>query len=200
MTSARLTLVVLCLFACASAAAQDPRTGDREQLRALLKRGADALNTRNLDSMSPYVTPEFTLITLDDKKLRGIAAVKDYYKSLYEGPGAVLKAIETHPEADDLTTFIDEKAGVSWGTSKDRYTFTNGDAREMTSRWSAVVQKDGGTWKLVSVHFSANLLDNPVVDTVKASMRNLAIIVGAVMLVIGLAAGMLIRRRRVQAA
>ena len=103
--------------------------------------------------------------------------------------------MEARPEADQPTTFLDDNSGVVYGKSNDRYTFMDGDVREMTSRWSAVVQKDAGTWKLVSVHFSANLLDNPVIDVAKDTARRMMIIIGVVGLVAGLAIGFLLRRR-----
>jgi ketosteroid isomerase-like protein len=176
--------------------AQEPRKEDHDQLRALMKRGADALTTRNIDSMAPYVTPGFTVITIDDKKLKGLAELKQYYNGLFEGSNALLKAIEVRPEADDLTQFLGDNTGVSYGVSNDRYTFRDGDVREMKSRWSAVMQKDGDVWKLVSVHFSGNLLQNPVLDAARGTVHKAALIAGVVMLVVGVVVGFLLGRRR----
>jgi hypothetical protein len=103
--------------------------------------------------------------------------------------------MEVRPEADDLTTFLDEDSGVVYGTSNDHYTFSHGDVREMSTRWTAVVQKDGETWKLVSVHFSANLLDNPVIDAAKNAARRMTIIAGIAGLLAGLVIGFVLRRR-----
>jgi hypothetical protein len=192
----KIWLGALAALLASAVVAQEPRKEDHDQLRALMKKGADALTTRNIDSMAPYVFPGFTVITLDDKKLKGLPEVKQYYGNLFDGPNAMLKAMEVRPEADDVTQFLDDNSGVSYGVSNDRYTFRDGDVRDMKSRWSAVVQKDGGTWKLVSVHFSGNLLQNPVLDAAKSTVRNAAIIAGAVMLVIGILVGWLVGRRR----
>ena len=191
-----VALVVLMLGVPTGALAQEERKQDHDQLRALMKRGAEALSTRKLDVMAPYVHPDFTVVTIDSKKLRGIAELKAYYDGLFEGKGALLKAIEVRPEADEATDFLDANSGVSFGTSNDRYTFLDGDVREMKSRWSAVVQKDGDTWKLVNVHFSANILDNPVLNAAKSALRNTMLIAGAVGLLVGVAIGFLLRRRR----
>jgi len=191
-----VALVVLILGVPTGALAQEERKQDHDQLRALVKKGAEALSTRNLDAMAPYVHPNFTVVTIDNKKLKGIAELKAYYDSLFEGKGALLKAIEVRPEADEATDFLDANSGVSFGTSNDRYTFLDGDVREMKSRWSAVVQKDGDTWKLVNVHFSANILDNPVLNAAKSALRNTMLIAGAVGLLVGVAIGFLLRRRR----
>jgi len=188
-------LALLTLGLTTQASAQEERSQDHDQLRALLKRGAEALNTRQLDTMAPYLHPEFTLVTVDNHKLKGIADLQGYLSELFDGETPMLKSIEVRPEADELTTFLDDDSGIVYGTSSDRYTFSEGDVREMTSRWSAVVQKDGENWKLVSVHFSANLLDNPVIDVAKNTAKRMMVIIGGVGLAAGLAIGVLLRRR-----
>lgn len=185
----------MALLVATSATAQEQRKADHDQLRELLKRGAEALNTRKLDAMAPYLHPDFTVVTVDNRKLRGLPEFKQYWNGLFEGKDAVLKSIETKPEADDLSRFLDDNTGMSFGTSDDRYTFNDGDVRQMKSRWSAVVQKDGDAWKIVSVHFSANLLDNPVLDAAKQAVQKWALIAGAIGIAVGLALGFLMRRR-----
>ncbi len=201
MTRAKIWLFAfaMALLAVTSATAQEQRKADHDQLRELMKRGAEALNTRKLDIMAPYLHPDFTVVTVDNRKLRGLPEFKQYWNGLFEGKDAVLRSIETKPVADDLTRFLDDNSAVSFGTSDDRYTFNDGDVRQMKSRWSAGVQKDGDTWKLVSVHFSANLLDNPVLDAAKQAVQKWALITGAIGIAIGLAIGFLLRRRGVRA-
>lgn len=188
-------LALLTLGLATQASAQEERSQDHDQLRALLKRGAEALTTRQLDPMAPYLHQDFTLVTVDNHKLKGIAELQGHLNELFDGESPMLKSMEVRPEADELTTFLDDDSGVVYGTSNDRYTFSNEEVREMTSRWSAVVQKDGETWKLVSVHFSANLLDNPVINAAKNTAKRMMIIVGGVGLAAGLAIGFLLRRR-----
>jgi ketosteroid isomerase-like protein len=185
----------MALLAAMSATAQEQRKADHDQLRELMKRGAEALNTRKLDAMAPYLHPDFTVVTVDNRKLRGLPEFKQYWSGLFEGKDAVLKSIVTKPEADELSRFLDDNTGMSFGTSDDRYTFNDGDVRQMKSRWSAVVQKDGDAWKIVSVHFSANLLDNPVLDAAKQAVQKWALIAGAIGIAVGLAFGFLMRRR-----
>ena len=185
----------MALLAATSATAQEQRKADHDQLRDLLKRGAEALNTRKLDAMAPYLHPDVTVVTVDNRKIRGLPEFKQYWSGLFEGKDAVLKSIETKPEADELSRFLDDNTGMSFGTSDDRYTFNDGDVRQMKSRWSALVQKDGDAWKIVSVHFSANLLDNPVLDAAKQAVQKWALIAGAIGIFLGLAFGLLMRRR-----
>jgi ketosteroid isomerase-like protein len=189
------TFTLLTLSQATPAYAQEERSQDHDQLRTLLKRGAEALTTRQLDAITPYLHPEFTLVTVDNRKLKGTDELQQYWNELFDGEAPLLKTVEVRPEADQLTTFLDDDSGVVYGTSNDRYTFADGDVREMTSRWSAVVQKDDDTWKLVSVHFSSNLLDNPVIDAAKNAARRMAIIAGIAGLLAGLVIGFVLRRR-----
>lgn len=188
-------LVLLTLGLTIPAFAEEERSQDHEQLRALLKRGAEALTTRQLDAVEPYLHPDFTLVTVDNRKLKGIGELRQYWTELFDGEAPLLKSMEARPEADQLTTFLDGDSGVVYGTSNDRFTFTDGDVREMPSRWSAVVQKVDETWQLVSVHFSANLLDNPVLDAVKVASQRAMVMAGAAGLALGLVIGYLLRRR-----
>ena len=48
-------------------------------------------------------------------------------------------------------------------------------------RLKTLVKKDGGRWKIARVHFSANMLDNPVLAAVKSGWIN-GIAIGGVIL------------------
>lgn len=177
-------------------AQEEARHKDHEALRTLLKTAAEALNTRDFDTIAPLLHPDFTIITVDNQKLTGLNAFERYWNRLFSGEGTVLERIEVNPEADELTRFLDENTGVSHGTSRDTYYFTNGDVRTMKTRWTAVVQKQEGPWKLVAVHFSANLLDNPVLEATRSQTLKIAgsALIGG--LVLGIAITLIARRRK----
>lgn len=61
----------------------------------------------------------------------------------------------------------------------------------MPERWSAVVVKDGGTWKVSRIIFSANILDNPVVTTIKDDIQKFVIIAVLAGALVGIAIGAL---------
>jgi uncharacterized protein (TIGR02246 family) len=186
----------LALMLPAAAPAQPAdRAKDHEQLRALLAQGADALNKRNFDAIAKNIHPNFTIITADSRKHVGLDAFRKYYTGLFEGPNAMLKNFETKVTADEETRFIDANTGVVYGTSQETYTFRDGDTRIMQTRWSAVTNKDQDGWKLVNVHFSTNVLDNPVVDGVKSFYLKLAIGAAVLGLVLGALLFALLRRR-----
>lgn len=194
-------LLALCSFLLSSALlAQAPAPADREAdhnaLRAMLTKSMEALNTRNFDGMVPLLHPKFTIITVDNQKFVGVEAFKKYYLGLFDGPNAMLTKMETRLAADELTLFLDDDTGIAYGTSQDTFHFKDGDVRTMNTRWTAVTQKEGGQWKLVNAHFSANLLDNPVLDASKSYAKKLAIGAAIGGIVIGALVALLLRRKQ----
>jgi len=191
--------IVLCAFLWSSVALAQgkpaARAEDHAALRGILENGVEALNKRKFDVIAANVHPNFTIITVDNGKHVGLDAFKKYYLGLFEGPGAILKNFQTKAIADEETRFIDANTGLVYGTSEDVYTFADGDVRTMQTRWSALTQKDAGGWKLVSVHFSTNLLDNPVLDGVKSFYKKVAVGAALLGLLLGGLLVALLRRR-----
>ncbi len=69
----------------------------------------------------------------------------------------------------------------------------------MPERWSAVVIKDNGVWKVSRIIFSANILDNPVVTTIKDDIQKfviIAVLCGALVGIVIGALGMSMIRKK----
>lgn len=170
-----------------SAFAAEARHADHEALRAMLKDAAAALNARDVDALAPLFRKKFSAVTVDQRRYTSLPELKAYFDGLFTGDKALLKGAQFNPQADDLTEFVAPNVGVAHGTSVDTYNFSDGDTRAMTSRWSAVVVKEGRKWKLASLHVAAPLMENPYVDALKAALFKAA----AVGALIGLALGFL---------
>lgn len=171
------------------------RSADHTALRALMAKGVEALNTRKFEALAPNVDAGLTVITVDSRKHVGLDAFRTYFTGLFEGPNAMLANFKTEVVVDAETTFVDANTGVAYGTSKDTFTFRDGDVRTMATRWSAVTRKDGDVWKLVNVHFSTNVLDNPVLEGAKAMAWKIAVGAAIAALLVGLVIGLAMRRR-----
>ncbi len=152
---------LLVLVPVVSVNAQD-REQDHEELRALLRTLTEAVNSRDLDRARPLTHSRFTMITVDNKKFTSLDDFEAYWEGLFTGENALLTKAELRPEADGPTEFLSEDIGVVHGTSNEVFRFVDGEERVMKTRWTAVVQKEDGVWKLSRAHFSANILDNPV--------------------------------------
>ncbi len=181
----RMTFLVVFLFATALVASPQEEA-DHEELRAMMRTATQALNAHQIDALAPLMARDFVITTVDGQVFRNLAQFKGYIDGLY---GTQVQKIEFRPEAAELTKFISADTGLSWGKSTDTYTFKNGNARTMTSHWTATVQRQDGHWKLASLHISANVLDNPVIEAAK---RYAWMAAGAA-LVVGLILGFVLR-------
>jgi hypothetical protein len=183
--------LLFCLFIGLGGVAHavEERHEDHEALRAMLKTVTEGLNSRNLDAVGPVLSERFSITTVDQKIFTRFSDFKSYFNGLFGGDKPILKSIAFHPDADELTVFLDQNTGISYGSSQDTYNFTDGDVRVMKTRWSATVFKDKGVWKLASLHMGANIFDNPVLEALK---KKLCWFAGGALL-IGLILGFLIR-------
>jgi len=181
----RMTFLVVFLFATALIASPQEEA-DHEELRGMMRAATQALNAHQIDALAPLMARDFVITTVDGQTFRNLAQFKAYIDGLY---GTRVQKIEFRPEAAELTKFISADTGLSWGKSTDTYTFKDGDTRTMISHWTATVQRQDGRWKLASLHISANLLDNPVIEAVKRYVW----IAAAVALLAGLILGFVLR-------
>ena len=54
----------------------------------------------------------------------------------------------------------------------------------MTSRWTATLYNDQGTWKMLNVHIGADLFDNPVLEALRSWLYKVgvgALLVGGIL-------------------
>ncbi len=174
--------------------AQD-RKQDHDELRAMLKTVTEAMNSRNLETMAPLFHDKFSITTVDQQVFTNLTDFKAYFNGLFTGDKAPLKSITFNPAADALTEFVGAETGLARGASTDTYVFADGDTRVMTSRWTATLYKEGGKWKILSVHIGVNLLDNPVVTALKSRLYIVGIGAGIAGLLLGFGLGRLSGRR-----
>ncbi len=177
--------------------AEDERQADHEALKGLLRTTQQAINTKNFDLLAPHLAKDnFTVITVDSQKLQSLEEFKEYWNNLFSSKTAVLKRAEVNPVADGPTQFLSEDVGVCDGISHDKYYFKGGDIKPMTTRWTGVVLKEDGMWKVSKIIFSPNLFDNPVLDMAKQAADKIAIVAGLIGFVLGLFVMKIFRRRK----
>jgi hypothetical protein len=189
------------LIANAAIAVETPKTPvqadeahakDHVELTKLREVTEKAINTRDFETLKPFLVKDnLTVITVDGQKFVSLDAFRDYWTKLFENKTFGIDKIEVKPVADGPTEFLSDNVGVCHGTSNDRYYFKTGDVRVMPERWSAVVVKDNGVWKVSRIIFSANILDNPVVTTIKDDIQKFVIIAVVAGAAVGIAIGAL---------
>jgi ketosteroid isomerase-like protein len=188
--------IMILLLGASEARAQDARQQDHEELRTLLRIIAEAIGARDFQTLAPVLDREFSVTTVDQKRFTSLDAFRAYWEGLFKGDRALVRKATLKPTADELTRFVAADVGLSSGTSEDTWEFTDGDVRVMKVRWTAVVRKVDGRWKLASAHVGTDLLDNPVLAAAKQALWRIGGGLGAAGLVVGAIVGLLLGRRR----
>jgi len=175
--------------------AEGERAADHAALRALRSEMGRALQARDAEKLGTFLAREFAVTTVDQTAITKVSEVKSYLQRMFDGPDALLSGLEVNPEADILTRFVSDTAGYCYGKSTDTYHLKSGGVTQMTTRWTALLVKEDGAWKVAAIHFGTNFLDNPVLHRSIVSGRYLGVgglVAG--LLVGGLAAWMLRKR------
>jgi len=186
--------LVFALVAPGAGLAQDARAQDHDELRAMLRAVTKAMNEKDLPALAAVMLPDVSITTVDQQRFKTLADFQKYWNAMFTGATLQIRKVTLNPSVDDLTQFIDDSTGLAYGTSTDTWEFADGDVRTMKVRWSAVLRKVDGRWKVASLHVGTNLLDNPVLDAAKATAWKVASGVGAGGLVVGAIIGWLGRR------
>jgi len=185
-------MVVLALAGGAQSqptAAEDPA---HAELRALRDSLVDAVNKRDLTRVLSHLHPDVVVTWQNAEVSRRHDGVRAYLSRMLDGPDRIVDEFTTTPSVDELTMLYGGDTGISFGSSLDHFKLRSGQSLDVRSRWSATLVRQDGRWLIASFHASVNLFDNPLL----AGMRRLVYGAGLVALVVGLAAGWFVGRRR----
>jgi ketosteroid isomerase-like protein len=178
------------LAAPASLGAQPQEDPAHAQLRALRDDLVDAMNKRDLNRLLSHLHPDVVVTWQNAEVSRKPEGVRSYISRMLEGPNSVVESFSTAPTVDELTILYGGDAGVAFGSSRDSFRLRSGQSFELTSRWTATVVNDGGSWKIAAFHSSASLFDNPLL----AAAQRWAMTAAIVALIAGFGIGFLISR------
>jgi hypothetical protein len=151
-----------------------------------------AINTGDFSKIKPYLHPTFTITTVDNRVFHRADEFGKYWNQQLSGP---IKNIAMELKGDTLRTFLSPETEVAYGEAIATFSFTDGNVATMPMRWTAVLQKFQGKWTIQSLHFSANLLDNPLLNSTQQLGRNLAIGAGVGGLLLGAIIMFILRRQ-----
>ena len=142
--------------------AEEPREADHEALRALRAQVTRAINARDVEALMSCFAEEFVFTATDQTVLTDRAGIEAYLNRWFKDPKSPLKTLTTEATADILTRFTDPNTAYCYGSSDDVYTLKNGHRVSIAGRWTAIVVKQAGTWKVAAAHAGVNFVDNPV--------------------------------------
>jgi ketosteroid isomerase-like protein len=181
-----LPLLCLCTFLVISTAAfsADDHQADRAQLLETLALVEKAINNQDIDSLIPLLDNNAVLIYQDAQVARGTDEMRAYYQTMLGKTNAILKSYTTKAKVGAPARFYGNIA-VADGSSKDTIVFINGSELMIDTRWSVTLVKQANQWKVIQLHFSGSLFDNPLLDAAKNKLWIAAIIAGIAGLLLG---------------
>jgi ketosteroid isomerase-like protein len=183
-------LLAVLLAALPLFAAEEPDHEIHQELRAILSTVQTSVNSGNYDAMLPVLSKDIRATTITQEVMSSHAEVSAYFKKWF-GPGGFLRKLDMQLNADALTELSPDKtSGIVRGSAVETYTLADGRTYPMKSRWTATVVKDpDGKWRLRTIHFGTNFLDNPILTEAKNAVTKYAVIAGIVGLLVGLILG-----------
>jgi ketosteroid isomerase-like protein len=192
----RRTLLALSLsFAALAGFAQTPaEEAEHQALRNIKVMYERAVNEDRLDLLKPYFATPFYGVMLTSKRVSTLDEMKQYWNEMKQlmGPGGMYH-VTVIPERSVLMGDF----ALARGVTQDVVRMSDGKMLPFGTNWTAVLHKEGGTWKVLQVQGSMDPIHNPfVMNAIRVVAIRIAVIIGIIALILGLLVGWLIGRRR----
>jgi ketosteroid isomerase-like protein len=193
----KYALVFSLLLAFPLLAADEADHEIHQELRGILTTVQDAVNSGNYDAMLPVLSKDIRATTITQEVMSGQPEVSAYFKKWF-GPGRKLRKLDMRLVADALTELSPDKTwGVVRGSATETYTLADGRVYPMKTRWTAtVVRNADAKWRLRTIHFGTNFLDNPILDEAARDAKKYSVLCAVGGILLGLFLGFLLGRRK----
>ncbi|OUL35971.1 nuclear transport factor 2 family protein [Nostoc sp. 106C] len=171
---------------------------NQQEINAIIRTreiALQALNNRDFSKIEPYLHPSFTITTVDNQVFHKIPEFEKYWNQQF---ATTIKDIKMNLKGEPVRTFLSPETVVSSGDAIATFAFKDGNAADMGMRWTAVLQKLQDKWTIQSLHFSSNLLDNPVLNAAQRLRWIMAIAAGVGGFLLGAVTMLLLRRQSKQ--
>lgn len=175
----------------AQAADLDPHVADRTALIAVFHEIEAGINAQDIERMIAQMAPDATVTWLNGEVSRGHDQIRDYYRRMVQGPERILNRYTTAAEIGAHARFFGDVA-VADGRMRDRFIPVARAPFELDSRWTSTSARIDGQWKVVSLHLSANVFTNDLIEEAKSA----ALKTGLGGILLGVLLGLLLGRKR----
>ena len=147
----------------AFAESADPHALDRQALLKVFQEIEGGINDQNVERMVAQMTPDATVTWLNGEISRGHDEIRAYYQRMVKGPERILNKYTTTAKVEQPARFFGEVA-VADGTMQDVFSPVTRKPFVLSSNWTSTSVKINGEWKVVSMHLSANVFNNNLLD------------------------------------
>ncbi len=168
----------------------DPHAADREQLIKIFHEVEGSINAQSLDRMVQQMDPNATVVWANGEVSRGPSEILAYYDRMVKGKDRLLTKYITKGSLHGHARFLgDGTVAIADGTMEDEFFPIIRGPFKLNSKWTTTVAKINGEWKVVSLHLSANVFNNVLLDEAKSALMY----VGGGALIVGLLLGYALR-------
>ncbi len=165
-------------------------------LRGLRDRLVAAVNAKDPDAIEADLDEDILFTAMNNEVVHGKNEARAYYAKMLVGSRRIVEDMSLTVDVDDLSILLaDGEVAMAAGSSVAKFDMMVGDSFEVPLRWTATLNNTDKGWKVASIHFSANMFDNPLM----AGFRTFAYALAGGIGVLGLIIGWLIGRRRKRA-
>ncbi|OUL36524.1 protein kinase [Nostoc sp. T09] len=168
---------------------------NQQEINAIIRTreiALQALNNRDFSKIEPYLHPTFTITTVDNQVFRKVPEFEKYWNQQFS---TTIQDIKMNLKGEPVRTFLSPETVVSAGDAIATFSFKDGKVADMGMRWTAVLLKLQDKWTIQSLHFSSNLLDNPLLNGAQRLGRIMAIAAGVGGFALGAVTMLLLRRQ-----
>lgn len=187
-----VALLVLAIWNVPQCAIADVSQQEVNAIVRTREMAVQAINTRDFSKIEPYLHPTFTITTVDNRVFHKVPEFEKYWNQQFSSS---IKDIKMEVKVDTPRTFLSPETAISYGDAIATFFFKDGNKPTMAMRWTAVLQKFQNRWTIQSLHFSSNLLDNPVLSGTQRVGSAGAVAAGVGGILLGAVAMLLWRRK-----
>ncbi|HEY4469292.1 MAG TPA: hypothetical protein VGN53_16470 [Klebsiella sp.] len=185
-----LALISLNAFASTS---DDAIHGELRQAVALVE---SAINSGEYAKMLPVLSNDLRATPITQEFIHGKEGVVPYFDKWF-GKDKFLKSLNISLTADTQTELsADRTWGVVYGKGMEKYSLNDGRSYDIPTRWTATVVLEEGHWKIRTIHFGTNFVDNPLINEATQAINKVMYGAGGGGLLIGLILGFFLFRRK----
>lgn len=182
------TLCIL-LFSLTVNAETDSHEADRQQLRVILNDMKQALNQQDFSQAAKYLDENGVITYYNAEVTVGFDQAKQYFERMLNQSNGIVSGYSLTGDVTTSALFHDNTA-IAYGTTEESFKLTEGLEFTLNGHWSAALHKKAGDWKIINLHFSANLFDNPLLR----AANKLLWIIGTLAFLIGILCFYLLNR------
>lgn len=177
----KLLIIISFIFITNVNAEADIHAEDRKALSTILADMVVALNSHSFEKASKHLDPKGVITYYNAEVTVGHEQAKKYFDRMLNEAKAIVKEYSLKGDVSAPAIFHGNTA-IAYGVTQEEFKLAEGLEFTLNGHWTATMHKKLGNWKIINLHFSTNLFDNPLLNVAE----RLQWIVGIIAFIAGL--------------